>query len=64
MIVERVPDPKSGALPVDVFGHIERAVVSAALNRTRGNKQAAASLLGLYRPRLYSLIKKHNVNTP
>lgn len=64
MIVNRVPDPKSGAMPVDVFGHIERAVVSAALNRTKGNKQAAASLLGLYRPRLYSLIKKHNVNTP
>ena len=64
LIVERVPDPKSGGVPVDVFGHIERAVVSAALNRTKGNKQAAASLLGLYRPRLYSLIKKHNVNTP
>lgn len=64
LIVNRVPDPKSGALPVDVFGHIERVVVSAALNRTKGNKQAAASLLGLYRPRLYSLIKKHNVGAP
>lgn len=63
-IVERVPNPKTGALPVDVFGHIERAVVTAALNRTKGNKQAAASLLGLYRPRLYSLIKKHNVTSP
>ncbi|HWO01567.1 MAG TPA: sigma-54 dependent transcriptional regulator [Blastocatellia bacterium] len=63
MIVDRVPDPKSGAVPIDVFGHIERVVVSAALNRTKGNKQAAASLLGLYRPRLYSLIKKHNVST-
>jgi len=64
LIVERVPDPKAGGSPVDVFGNIERAVVSAALIRTRGNKQAAASLLGLYRPRLYSLIKKHNVTSP
>jgi DNA-binding NtrC family response regulator len=64
LIVERVPDPKTGAMPIDVFGQIERAVVSAALSRTKGNKQAAASLLGLYRPRLYSLIKKHNVSTP
>jgi DNA-binding NtrC family response regulator len=64
LIVDRVPDPKTGAVPVDVFGHIERVVVSAALSRTKGNKQAAASLLGLYRPRLYSLIKKHNVSTP
>ena len=64
LIVDRVPDPKTGALPVDVFGQIERAVVTAALSRTKGNKQAAASLLGLYRPRLYSLIKKHNVSTP
>ncbi|HYV03916.1 MAG TPA: sigma-54 dependent transcriptional regulator [Blastocatellia bacterium] len=63
LIVERVPDPKNGGLPVDVFGNIERAVVSAALSRTKGNKQAAASLLGLYRPRLYSLIKKHNVTS-
>jgi DNA-binding NtrC family response regulator len=64
LIVDRVPDPKAGAVPVDVFGHIERVVVYAALSRTKGNKQAAASLLGLYRPRLYSLIKKHNVSTP
>jgi transcriptional regulator of acetoin/glycerol metabolism len=37
------------------------AVVKAALDRTKGNKQAAAALLGLYRPRLYSMIKRHNL---
>src|SRR5262249_9941739 len=61
LIIETVPDPKNGAEPVDVFGQIERAVVSAALKRTGGNKQAAANLLGVYRPRLYNLIKKHKL---
>jgi len=63
LIVNAVPDPKSGGEPIDVFSEIESAVVSAALKRTKGNKQAAANLLGLYRPRLYSLIKKHNLAT-
>ena len=62
IIVDKVPEPKSGAEPVDVFSEVERAVVSAALSRTRGNKQAAANLLGIYRPRLYSLIKRHGLS--
>jgi len=44
-----------------VFSEVERAVVSAALTRTGGNKQAAANLLGIYRPRLYSMIKRHKL---
>jgi transcriptional regulator of acetoin/glycerol metabolism len=36
--------------------------VLAALKRTNGNKQAAANLLGLYRPRLYGMIKRHNLD--
>ncbi len=62
IIVEKVPDPKSGGEPVNVFGEVERAIVGAALDRTGGNKQAAANLLGVYRPRLYSMIKKHNLS--
>ena len=61
IIVDKVPEPKSGAEPIDVFSEVERAVVSAALTRTGGNKQAAANLLGIYRPRLYSMIKRHNL---
>jgi len=61
IIVDKVPEPNNGAEPVDVFAEVERAVVSAALTRTRGNKQAAANLLGIYRPRLYSMIKRHNL---
>ncbi|HEU4386318.1 MAG TPA: sigma-54 dependent transcriptional regulator [Blastocatellia bacterium] len=63
MIIGRVPEPVNGSPRVDVFGEVERVMVSAALKRTRGNKQAAASLLGVYRPRLYSMIKKHKLNT-
>lgn len=63
IIVDKVPEPKSGAEPVDVFAEVERAVVSAALTRTMGNKQAAANLLGIYRPRLYSLIKRHKLTS-
>ena len=38
-----------------------RAALNAALERTKGNKQAAANLLGVYRPRLYNMIRKHNL---
>jgi len=60
-IVDRVPEPKNGTEPSDVFAEVERAVVRAALTRTGGNKQAAANLLGIYRPRLYSMIKRHKL---
>jgi two-component system response regulator AtoC len=63
IIIEKVPETKNGGGggALDVFGEIERVLVSAALSRTKGNKQAAANLLGVYRPRLYSMIKKHNL---
>jgi DNA-binding NtrC family response regulator len=61
LIVERLPDPVDGETQKDVFDGIESGVVVAALNRTNGNKQAAANLLGLYRPRLYGMIKRHKL---
>jgi DNA-binding NtrC family response regulator len=60
-IVDRLPDPADGSDQKDVFNDIESGVVLAALRRTRGNKQAAANLLGLYRPRLYGMIKRHSL---
>ncbi len=45
----------------NIFERLEGSIVQAALERTQGNKQAAATLLGVYRPRLYSIIKKHNL---
>src|SRR6185369_10346169 len=40
---------------------IEKFVIERTLQRTNGNKQAAANLLGIYRPRLYSKIKKYKI---
>lgn len=60
-IVEKLPEPQDGINQKDVFNSLENVVVSAALKRTNGNKQAAANLLGLYRPRLYGMIKRHEI---
>lgn len=61
-IVEKLNEPQEGEDQKDVFNSIENGVVLAALKRTNGNKQAAANLLGLYRPRLYGMIKRHNLD--
>ena len=61
LIVENLSEPEAGETAKDVFDSIENVVVLAALKRTNGNKQAAANLLGLYRPRLYGMIKRHNL---
>jgi DNA-binding NtrC family response regulator len=61
LIVQKIPEIKGGKPSVDIFTQLESVLIVAALERTRGNKQAAANLLGLYRPRLYSLLRKHNL---
>jgi len=61
MVVDSLSEPIEGDEQNDVFNNIESGVVLAALRRTRGNKQAAANLLGLYRPRLYGMIKRHKL---
>ncbi|MFN6963104.1 MAG: sigma-54-dependent transcriptional regulator [Pyrinomonadaceae bacterium] len=61
LIVSKIPDPEDGREQKDIFNELESTVVLAALKRTKGNKQAAAQLLGLYRPRLYGMIKRHNL---
>ncbi len=43
---------------------IEKVVIEQTLKRTQGNKQAAAQILGLYRPRLYSKIRKYKISIP
>lgn len=62
IIVNKLPEPEDDAEQSDVFNSLEYGVVLAALKRTGGNKQAAANLLGLYRPRLYGMIKRHNLD--
>lgn len=61
LIVDRLPEPSEAGEQKDVFDGLESGVVLAALKRTNGNKQAAANLLGLYRPRLYGMIKRHKL---
>jgi DNA-binding NtrC family response regulator len=48
-------------VPSGSLEDIERASILKALDATRWNKQAAAGLLGLRRPTLYSRMRKHNI---
>src|ERR671918_600277 len=62
-----VPEGSSSQVTWDVppnmtLEDIERLVIERTLQRTGGNKQAAANLLGIYRPRLYSKIRKYNID--
>jgi len=50
----------SGPLP-GALEEIERASIQRALESTNWNKQAAAALLGLRRPTLYSKMRKHGI---
>jgi DNA-binding NtrC family response regulator len=59
MIVSRVPMTDLNTMQEDIFKQLEFSLVNAALERTNGNKQAAANLLGLYRARLYGIIKRN-----
>jgi DNA-binding NtrC family response regulator len=62
LLVRQLSPPSAEGDAQNIFERLEGGIVQAALERTRGNKQAAANLLGLYRPRLYSIIKKHNLS--
>jgi len=68
-----LPEPIRGdAVVADAFtvpphhtlAEIERMAVLQTLQRTNWNKQEAAHILGLYRPTLYSKIKKHDIKDP
>ncbi len=61
LLVNGLPTPGPGEDAQNIFERLEGSIVQGALSRTKGNKQAAANLLGLYRPRLYSIIKKHHL---
>jgi DNA-binding NtrC family response regulator len=55
------PNHKFTVPPNTKLEDIEREVIYQTLQRTKGNKQAAATMLGIYRPRLYSKIRKYNL---
>jgi two-component system response regulator HydG len=50
------PDPAAGSLE-----EIERTSILRALETAGWNKQAAAQLLGLRRPTLYSKMRRHGI---
>jgi DNA-binding NtrC family response regulator len=47
--------------PHHTLEEIERLAIIQTLERTRGNKRAAASILGVYRPTLYSKLRKYKI---
>ena len=47
--------------PHRTLAEIEKMAIVQTLQRTNWNKQEAAQLLGLYRPTLYSKMKKHDI---
>jgi two-component system, NtrC family, response regulator HydG len=48
--------------PTLTLEEIERLALIQTLRHTRGNKQEAAQILGLYRPTLYSKIRRHGID--
>jgi DNA-binding NtrC family response regulator len=61
LIVTKMPNPSRGGPRMNIFTQIEGAIARAALERTEGNKRAAATLLGLHRSSIYNLIEKHQL---
>jgi len=47
--------------PHRTLAEIEKMAILQTLQRTNWNKQEAAQILGLYRPTLYSKMKKHHI---
>jgi hypothetical protein len=43
------------------LAEIERQAILRTLERTNGNKRAAASILGVYRPTLYGKLRKYKL---
>ncbi|HTU99297.1 MAG TPA: sigma-54 dependent transcriptional regulator [Luteitalea sp.] len=58
------PVPQEVLPATATLAEIERMAILQALQRTNWNKQDAAQLLGLYRPTLYSKMKKHGITSP
>lgn len=50
--------------PHRTLAEIEKIAIVQTLQRTNWNKQEAAQILGLYRPTLYSKMKKHDIVDP
>jgi transcriptional regulator of acetoin/glycerol metabolism len=59
---ERLPSQTGFVIPPHhTLEEIEKLAILQTLERTRGNKRKAASILGVYRPTLYNKLKKYNL---
>ncbi|HEY8548591.1 MAG TPA: sigma-54 dependent transcriptional regulator [Vicinamibacterales bacterium] len=58
---ESVPNAEFTLPPHRTLAEIEKMAILQTLQRTNWNKQEAAQILGLYRPTLYSKMKKHAI---
>jgi len=56
--IDGVPAADHGQL---TLAEIERQAIVQTLERTNGNKRAAASILGVYRPTLYGKLRKYKL---
>jgi DNA-binding NtrC family response regulator len=62
---ESRPSSADGTVPMNrTLADIERLAIQHTLEQTNWNKQEAAQILGLYRPTLYSKMKKHRIQDP
>lgn len=62
---EETAAPTDFAFPTHwTLADIEKMAIVQTLQRTNWNKQEAAAILGLYRPTLYSKMKKHEIKDP
>jgi two-component system, NtrC family, response regulator len=57
-------EPEASATLQEARDEAERKALSSALALSAGNLSAAAKILGVSRPTVYSLLKQHNVNPP
>jgi transcriptional regulator with PAS, ATPase and Fis domain len=58
---EGTPTQEFTIPPHRTLAEIEKMAIVQTLQRTNWNKQEAAQILGLYRPTLYSKMKKHEI---
>jgi DNA-binding NtrC family response regulator len=61
---ESSTNPEFAIPPHHTLAEIEKMAILQTLQRTNWNKQEAAHILGLYRPTLYSKMRKHNIEDP
>jgi DNA-binding NtrC family response regulator len=61
---ESSTNPEFSVPPHHTLAEIEKMAIVQTLQRTNWNKQEAAHILGLYRPTLYSKMRKHNIEDP